>query len=149
MNETPQGKNSGVFRQEYLGEWVESRCDVRDGSGGRCPEKPEHFLGKQVGLCRRCYLNYQEGAFQVRDRNGFFIGGRNVEQYGRHHQKPGNWSEKGSRGHIPKSNRRWYETENNDEPRALKKRARQQAETEIREEMAVDRNGTESTSEDH
>ena len=58
-------KNPLLFRQEYLGNFVE-QCSVRDNKGNHCPEVPAHYIernGERVGLCERCFQNYQNGAF--------------------------------------------------------------------------------------
>ncbi len=57
------------YRQEYLGEFVKPTCSVSDGHNNYCPSKPEHFFeyhGKEVGLCKDCYLHYLNGHFDKR-----------------------------------------------------------------------------------
>ena len=54
------------WAQEWLGNWAKKECDVHDRQGNHCPDEPVHYFeykGKQVGLCERCYKNYQNGAF--------------------------------------------------------------------------------------
>lgn len=45
---------------------VTSSCAVQDNKGNHCPDKPVNFLehnGKTIGLCERCFNNYQNGAY--------------------------------------------------------------------------------------
>jgi len=54
------------YKNYYLGNWV-AQCSVRDNKGQHCPDDPVHYFeykGKRVGLCKRCFINYQNGAFQ-------------------------------------------------------------------------------------
>jgi len=49
----------------YLGKWV-AQCAVHDNKGQHCPDTPVHYVeyrGERVGLCERCFLNFQNGAF--------------------------------------------------------------------------------------
>ena len=57
------------FRQEYLGEFVKPTCSVSDGKGNYCPSEPKFRFehnGKEVGLCKDCYLHYLRGHFNSR-----------------------------------------------------------------------------------
>lgn len=54
------------FKQEYLGEFVEPTCSVSDGHDNYCPSKSEHFFehnGKEIGLCKSCYIHYLSNHF--------------------------------------------------------------------------------------
>jgi len=55
------------YKTFYLGKWV-ARCAVHDNKGQHCPDEPVHYFehkGKQVGLCKRCFVSYQNGAFDT------------------------------------------------------------------------------------
>jgi len=59
------------YKHEYLGSWNVARCAVQDSSGQHCPDEPVHHFehnGVTIGLCARCFINYQNGAFD-KDRN--------------------------------------------------------------------------------
>jgi hypothetical protein len=53
------------YETMYLGKWV-AQCAVHDNKGQHCPDAPVHYVeyrGEKVGLCSRCFLNFQNGAF--------------------------------------------------------------------------------------
>jgi hypothetical protein len=54
------------YRREFLGNWDRTQCAVQDNKGQHCPDEPVHYLEHNdvtIGLCARCFLNYQHGAF--------------------------------------------------------------------------------------
>lgn len=60
--------NKEEYKQEYLGEFVKPKCAVKSNSGKHCPDKPVHFFkynGKEVGLCKRCYKAFWNGAYNT------------------------------------------------------------------------------------
>lgn len=70
-----ENDGSYEFRQMFLGEWVH-HCDIIDNKGNHCPEKPEHFFeyrGKEVGLCKKCFILYKEGAFDSAKKYGHYL----------------------------------------------------------------------------
>jgi hypothetical protein len=69
--------NYKEFQQMYLGNFVRPQCAVKSSEGEHCPEEIEHYVeinGKEVGLCERCYRNYQERINNdaIRLRNEFY-----------------------------------------------------------------------------
>lgn len=49
------------FKKYYLSAPA-YQCDVQDGHGNNCPDKPVHFFvykERKFGLCKRCYILYQ------------------------------------------------------------------------------------------
>jgi len=53
------------YKTMYLGKWV-AQCAVHDNKGRHCLDSPVHYIeyrGEKVGLCERCFLNFQNGAF--------------------------------------------------------------------------------------
>jgi len=58
------------YEQLFFGKWV-AQCAVHTKSGEHCPDAPEHtveYNGKKVGLCKRCFTNYQNGEFSRQKR---------------------------------------------------------------------------------
>ena len=59
-------RNETEYQQLWLGNWSKPQCSVRDRQGNHCPDEPVHFFDyndKRVGLCERCYIAFQNGAF--------------------------------------------------------------------------------------
>lgn len=53
------------FKRWYAGEWV-SQCAVTDQNKSHCPDTVKHeikYKGQKVGLCDRCYKNFQNGMY--------------------------------------------------------------------------------------
>jgi uncharacterized membrane protein len=58
----------------YLGNFGSQVCAITTNEGKHCPDMPEHYFehnGKEVGLCNRCYENYQNGNFHKMSTDNF------------------------------------------------------------------------------
>lgn len=67
-----ENTNPVKFEQHYLGKWVVAKCSVHTFDGVPCPDEAVHTVkhkGKKVGLCKRCFIAFQNGAFSRQKRN--------------------------------------------------------------------------------
>jgi len=58
-------KKQNNFETMYLGKWI-AQCAVCDNKRQHCPDEPIHYVeyrDEKVGLCERCFSNFQNGAF--------------------------------------------------------------------------------------